>query len=426
MEPEFHLKNQTFRDDPAPQELVLPKVYPPEQKGSAKFFASSIALHVLLATAAATASIFAYEKKATETVEIQIVDPGASTSPTLPVEAKAPAPVAPQLPEEEETPPTKEDVAAPPPLPPIRTAPPPAPPSQKMAQPKAAKPAPAPKAVAETPVQKQASFKPAPVQTFKTESPVIIPDSVDDINAPDLDESAAKTPVAAKIDDEELGKDFNKVDEAQHKQVVAVAKDLDSQTNEAMSETDGLANQLNQENEAEAEKIAAYNAARRARDAQAVAAAQASERAAAARAAQEAAAAKAAQEAATAEAAARARAQAEQTGSGNGVGNGSDNGVRALEQLRQKPGNPIPRYDQQEQLRGDQGEVIFHAFVNEDGTLSNFQMIKSSGYRNLDAKTLKALKQWRFYPGQAGMVELPFKWDLKGEARLMPTLLRRK
>ena len=100
--------------------------------------------------------------------------------------------------------------------------------------------------------------------------------------------------------------------------------------------------------------------------------------------------------------------------------------LRSLAQLRQMPGNPKPMYEPKERRQGHNGNVIFKAFVTQDGRLSNFQLLQSTGHKNLDFKTLKALKQWRFYPGQEGWVELPFKWDLKGGPQEMPTQLRRR
>ncbi|MFN9065800.1 MAG: TonB family protein [Bdellovibrionales bacterium] len=100
--------------------------------------------------------------------------------------------------------------------------------------------------------------------------------------------------------------------------------------------------------------------------------------------------------------------------------------LRSLSQLRQMPGNPKPMYEANERRLGHSGHVIFKAFVTQEGQLSNFRLIQSSGHKNLDFKTLKALKQWRFFPGQQGWVELPFKWDLKGGPQEMPTQLRRR
>jgi TonB family protein len=102
------------------------------------------------------------------------------------------------------------------------------------------------------------------------------------------------------------------------------------------------------------------------------------------------------------------------------------NQVRALEELRQKPGNKKPQYDNDDRLKGRVGEVTFHAFINKSGELGKIEMKKSTGHRTLDLKTLVAIKSWKFYPGQEGWVEIPFKWDLNGGVQEMPATLRRK
>lgn len=111
-------------------------------------------------------------------------------------------------------------------------------------------------------------------------------------------------------------------------------------------------------------------------------------------------------------------AQTAQAGDGNEP-------VRALAELKQVPGNRKPTYDLADRKAARSGEVIFTAYVNKSGTLSDFKLVKSSGHRSLDAKTLSALKSWKFYPNQEGRTELGFKWDLKGDAIEMPSTLRR-
>ncbi len=98
--------------------------------------------------------------------------------------------------------------------------------------------------------------------------------------------------------------------------------------------------------------------------------------------------------------------------------------VRSLGDLRQLPGNPRPQYSYQERMNRIEGEVIFHAFVTSDGTLKDFRLLKSSGSRSLDGKTLGALKKWRFYPNQSGWVKIPFVWTLKGEVESADGLLK--
>ncbi len=109
-----------------------------------------------------------------------------------------------------------------------------------------------------------------------------------------------------------------------------------------------------------------------------------------------------------------------------GVGSQSEGIVRRLEDLRQRPGNPRPDYDVNDRMNGLSGTIVINAYVTKEGSLTLFRLIQSTGHRNLDRKTLSALKNWKFYPGQEGWVELPFKWDLKGGVQQKPTLLKRR
>lgn len=108
-----------------------------------------------------------------------------------------------------------------------------------------------------------------------------------------------------------------------------------------------------------------------------------------------------------------------------GIGSQSEGIVRKLEDLKQKPGNPRPLYDSQDRKNGLSGTIIINAYVTKEGNLTLFRLIQSTGHRNLDRKTLSALKNWKFYPGQEGWVELPFKWDLKGGVQEDHARLRR-
>jgi TonB family protein len=414
-----------------------------------RFLLSSILIHVLLVALALGASLQMVDDRQYETVEVQLMDPGVSTSTMAPLSATAVSPAvtetkaaAPEMKTSAQEPVTKEDIAVPAPIatPKLpeklveKPMPPPAKAIKPIAKVKPVAPAPVVKVAPlpdadekldsvkpETPASHASAPKPiliAPpkMQTFKSDSPVVLPESVDDIHAPVLDEAAA-TPVNPKdIDNDELHKDFAKVDHHQKKQIQAVAQELNAQGDQAAAEVNGEAEQLTAENAAESEKIAAFNASQRARDAQAIAAAAAAEKAAEARAAQERAEAQGAQE----------RSDKEKSGAGGGNGTGTPEGVRDIGELRQRPGNPVPQYDAQERLQRQQGDVIFIAYVSSDGELSQFRMVQPSGFRNLDGKTLKALKKWRFFPGQEGWVEIPISWNIKGGAQEMPGLLKRQ
>jgi TonB family protein len=239
----------------------------------------------------------------------------------------------------------------------------------------------------------------------------MVADTLDDIQTPDLEAAdAGETPIAP-LDEKDLAEDFEKVDQAQHRVLVLAKKSLDEDTDKATAEGNEALHEIEKENQAEAKALTEANEKRRAQDTAAIAAAQSAEKAARL-------------------AALKATSAQESQGTadeGEGSGNGGSpkptkevagipGGVRSLEQLRRMPGNKLPQYDKAERLARQEGRAIFYAYVNKDGTLSQFKLGESSGHRNLDGKTLAALKNWKFYPGQEGWVEMPFKWALSGEA----------
>lgn len=109
-----------------------------------------------------------------------------------------------------------------------------------------------------------------------------------------------------------------------------------------------------------------------------------------------------------------------------GAAFGVAEGIRQLEQLKQRPGNKKPSYDKDDRLRGRQGKVSLLAYISRDGRPVQFKMLQSSGHRSLDLKTLAAVRTWRFYPGQEGWVEIPIQWDLRGGPQEAPATLRRQ
>ena len=124
--------------------------------------------------------------------------------------------------------------------------------------------------------------------------------------------------------------------------------------------------------------------------------------------------------------AARAENESAQMKTGSGDGGISEGEVRSLAELKQQPGNKRPSYDLEDRRRGLKGDVVFLAYVSKEGSLTRFQMVTSSGHRQLDTKTYQAIRGWKFYPGQEGWVEIPFSWNLNGEPQEMPATLRRK
>jgi TonB family protein len=269
-----------------------------------------------------------------------------------------------------------------------------------------------------------------------------VPASLEDIQDPELDQGALATTAEHSKLNEDFNDDYENVNRTQAAALEKEKEQMENMATAVAAEQDESLKALNDQNAEEAEKLAAYNKSLKQKNAQAVASAVAAEEdAAQAAAAARAAAAQKAREEAAAKAAAVAAANAANSGTGKGDGAGAGNsgsseasnavagaptGVRSLDQLRQMPGNPRPQYSPEERLHGHMGKVGFLAYITKEGQPTQFRMIKSTGFQNLDSKTLTALKKWRFYPGQEGWVELPFQWDLKGETQEAGGLLRKK
>ncbi|MBK7959787.1 MAG: TonB family protein [Bdellovibrionales bacterium] len=232
-------------------------------------------------------------------------------------------------------------------------------------------------------------------------SEVSVPQTIDDITSPQLDEEAIRSAPIGSIDDKDFTKDFDAIDSTSKKQIALAQMQLAAQTSEVETETNKSLGAAAAANKMEMESLGLAAAALRAKNQknslhQAVAA--------------------------------RGYGQGQGEGQGEGLGAGHGQGpivIRPIQDLRQLPGNPRPEYSAEERLKGNQGRAIFLAYVSKAGRLSEFKLSQSTGYRNLDYKTLAALKQWKFFPGQEGWVEIPIQWDLRGGAQEKPTLLRR-
>ncbi|OYZ11960.1 MAG: hypothetical protein B7Y39_19020, partial [Bdellovibrio sp. 28-41-41] len=230
---------------------------------------------------------------------------------------------------------------------------------------------------------------------------------ISDIAVPALNE--ASTNEVAHMSTKEIENDFDKIDEDQNSKLLAAVKDdtkmLDDSAAELDQTTQAVANEDSSELEnAAAEKLRNLNA----------------QKAELKKARQAAGPSGAPDVSSSRLAAERAAKNAKSAGNAQGVGSESEGIVRSLEDLKQKPGNPRPNYDVQDRMNGLSGTIIINAYVTKEGNLTLFRLIQSTGHRNLDRKTLSALKEWKFYPGQEGWVELPFKWDLKGGVQQKP------
>lgn len=253
------------------------------------------------------------------------------------------------------------------------------------------------------------------LKAFRHDSTVNVPATLDDIETPELDQPVISVP--SKITATDLEKEIKntKVDTSQL--IAENSKVIEDEAASADSETQELADEIRNQNQQSAAAILFANKARRSAElahAKGLLAAQERE--------------------GVEKRGSIINNMKKSWGEGiskNGTNSGQNNGpatnglIRKLEDLRQKPGNPIPQYANEERLVGQQGQINFVGFVNKDGVLTQLKMIRSTGYTNLDSKTLAALKQWRFFPGQEGWVEIPFRWDLRGGAKEMPAMLKR-
>ena len=390
----------------------------PEQSKTSKFMTMSMALHAAAILGIAIMSVPLVEQAKTETITIEIAEPA------KPIRQARGADV---IPTKGGTPVRQEKMIQPAPAKDVGG------PGDVVVAAKHGKTVKVAKAVkahkAAAPRMKAAA-KSAHSVAAKTNFKAV-PMTIDDISAPELDQGElAKTNVKSELN-EDFNDDFASVDRKHKKAIAAEEDNLNAMTSALAAEQDDELKSVEEENKADAARFAALQDSIKKNNAQAIASAVASEKAAAAAAAKEAAARDAAARASALAAAKAKKAGIGHGGSGTGNGEGSGagkagavgpssqvagapTGVRSLDQLRQMPGNPRPQYDRDERKRGDAGEIVFHAYVSKDGYVSQFRMMRSTGFRNLDAKTLNALRKWRFYPGQEGWVELPFRWDIKG------------
>lgn len=81
--------------------------------------------------------------------------------------------------------------------------------------------------------------------------------------------------------------------------------------------------------------------------------------------------------------------------------------------------NPPPVYPREARLRKLQGVVYLEVWVNEDGSVKQLALHRSSGHKVLDEAAAKAVQQWRFSPARmgekavAGKVIVPIAFKLQ-------------
>lgn len=386
----------------------------PEEK--TKFFGLSIAVHASLAVAALFVSTPVIEKLNKEIITIEI--PNQTAEPVLPppvAEIEKPKGIQ-QAP----------NAGSPQQLTPAASAINSAELAQKTAGPVPEKFKALPTHTAKMKTQTSGGTQNSVVAKTST-SKAGVPETIEDIAAPDLNFESVLVAQPGKLGDDELEDDFKKIDKSNLAVIKSHKAELDNDFKQIADEKDEAFLALEKENQEKALAMEKALNATRAKNAATLAEMKAVEQAAAEKAAKQ-----KQERLAAAALANKANGQgrgngADQAGSNSAAttASGDPTGVRSLSELKQVPGNPIPQYSVEERRRQEQGLVAFYAYITKSGQPSQFKIIQSSGFRNLDGKTLAALKKWKFYPGQEGWVEIPFKWDIKGGVQEVPTYLRR-
>jgi len=89
--------------------------------------------------------------------------------------------------------------------------------------------------------------------------------------------------------------------------------------------------------------------------------------------------------------------------------------IKNSEILKQTP----PTYPPRARRMGQQGTVLLHALVGQDGHTQDLKIFASSGYQSLDASAIKAVKTWKFASANKdgkptkAWVEVPVKFVLR-------------
>ncbi|HEX5738614.1 MAG TPA: TonB family protein [Hydrogenophaga sp.] len=62
--------------------------------------------------------------------------------------------------------------------------------------------------------------------------------------------------------------------------------------------------------------------------------------------------------------------------------------------------NPHPAYPALSRRLGEQGKVVIRIYINTDGSASQAEIRKSSGFERLDQTALQTVQKWRYVPGK--------------------------
>ena len=77
-----------------------------------------------------------------------------------------------------------------------------------------------------------------------------------------------------------------------------------------------------------------------------------------------------------------------------------------------------PDYPRGARQRGEQGDVVLEVDINEAGTVDDVRVVASSGFAELDAAAVAAVRKARFVPGRSGSAAVSSSVGLKLSFRL--------
>ncbi len=73
--------------------------------------------------------------------------------------------------------------------------------------------------------------------------------------------------------------------------------------------------------------------------------------------------------------------------------------------------NPRPRYPKLSKRLREEGTVLLQLLINKNGTVSEVEIKKSSGYPRLDRAAIKAVSQWRYTPASQRNEAITYRYE---------------
>jgi len=75
---------------------------------------------------------------------------------------------------------------------------------------------------------------------------------------------------------------------------------------------------------------------------------------------------------------------------------------------------PRPNYPLHARQYHWTGDGLFRCNIRSDGTVASVDVLRSTGHEMLDRAAIKALRQWRFHPGDMNAIKIPINFSMSG------------